>query len=638
MEAWVYFSRSNNMALHDLTSYITPPSNLRCLLGLNLKFIPRKRYTTDDILENTNRFQNNVFIQDYYIQNPQPDFDRANNPDQNNMFNPKLHVPTHWSPPHWKVSKSTVQATEQFCSSLKNLFQKRKSSTNLSAIQQNVLKYLLRKKDFVIAKADKNLGPCLIERDAYIRFALNDHLNCRDTYRKLTYESACQHMYQLRKDVNKFLYKHRDTLTPEAKKFIRKNTKDCEDPFPKLYLLMKIHKNPLKTRPVVSCSGSLLHPLGVWLDTALQPIATSLPSFIASSYDLKEAINNLPPLPQNAKLFTADAVSMYTNIDTYRALGSIRSFLHSKPEFISHPNDAICDALDLIMNNNVFEFGDCYFHQKSGTAMGTPPACCYATIYYAIKEQMLLEKYENNLLFYKRYIDDVFGIWVETNDSLSFEDFQRDLTFHQLKWEVNPLSNSVIFLDLEIYIKESKLLTKMYEKALNLYLYISPFSAHPNGVLAGLIIGNILRIHHLCSEHSVKLQYYNRFYHRLRARGYQPHQLDKLFTRGFKLAAVKPMPTTKNKALMREQQQHNSLLKNREPKDTAILHLPFHPRDPTSQTVQRMFRNKFLSGNKSVAGFNRLTIAYSRPRNLGEILSYRKIQDYDGPPVSSYFD
>ena len=73
---------------------------------------------------------------------------------------------------------------------------------------------------------------------------------------------------------------------------------------------MKVHKKPLKTRPVVSCSGSLLHPLGVWLDTALQPIATDLPSFIASSYDLKEALNELPTLPQGALLFTADAVSM----------------------------------------------------------------------------------------------------------------------------------------------------------------------------------------------------------------------------------------------------------------------------------------------------------------------------------------
>ena len=179
--------------------------------------------------------------------------------------------------------------------------------------------------------------------------------------------------------------------------FIRKNTKECSDPFCKLYLLMKVHKQPLKTRPVVSCSGSLLHPLGVWLDTALQPIVNSLPSFIASSYDLKEALNDIPPLPKGALLFTADAVSMYTNIDTSYAINAIQNFLRSQEQFKYLPLKAIIEAIDIIMNNNIFQFGDCYFHQLTGTTMGTPPACCYATIYYAVKEKYLFDKYKDNL-------------------------------------------------------------------------------------------------------------------------------------------------------------------------------------------------------------------------------------------------
>ena len=111
-------------------------------------------------------------------------------------------------------------------------------------------------------------------------------------------------MEMVRKRINKFLYQHRKTLPRESIRYIRTKTKECTDMFPKLYLLMKVHKKPIKTRPVVSCSGSLLQPLGVWLDTALQPIATSLPSFIASSYDLKEALDDLPPLPPGALLFT----------------------------------------------------------------------------------------------------------------------------------------------------------------------------------------------------------------------------------------------------------------------------------------------------------------------------------------------
>ena len=180
-------------------------------------------------------------------------------------------------------------------------------------------------------------------------------------------------MINVRKEINKFLSTYKNRLSKTEIRFIRKQTKDCIDPFPKLYLLMKVHKTPLKTRPVVSCSGSLLHPLGVWLDTVLQPISTSLPSFIASSYDLKEALQEIPGLPPNAKLFTADAVSMYTNIDTTSALNAISIFLRSSNSYKHLPIDVILTGLELLMTNNVFQFGDCFFHQQTGTAMGTPP-------------------------------------------------------------------------------------------------------------------------------------------------------------------------------------------------------------------------------------------------------------------------
>ena len=359
-----------------------------------------------------------------------------------------------------------------------------------------------------------------------------------------------------------------------------------------------------------------------------------MPSFIASSYDLKEALNDIGTIPDNAKLFTADAVSMYTNISTYHAVNSLRHFLSDLQEFSFHFLAAINDATQLIMTNNVFQFGDCYFHQLEGTAMGTPPACCYATLYYSIKEKFLFNKYKDNIFFYKRYIDDVFGIWVPNNPTLSFSDFADDMNYNHLKWEVNPLSNTVVFLDLVLYIENNKIMTKMYEKILNLYLYISPHSAHPPGVLSGLVIGNILRIHHLCSTDKQRKEYYNQFFLRLRARGYTNTQLLRLFHKGFDLTKTKPMPSTKNKRLQRE--CNNNITQQR--KENAILHLPYHPKNPKSQHLQSIFKNKFIQHNKSIAGFKRMTIACSRPKKLGEMLSYGKIGDFNCPPVSSFFD
>ena len=58
----------------------------------------------------------------------------------------------------------------------------------------------------------------------------------------------------------------------------------------------------------------------------------------------------------------------------------------------------------------------------------------------------------------------------------------------------------VNYMDMTISIRKDRIVTSLYEKSMNLYLYIPPYSAHPLGVLTGLVSGNILQIHSLCSE------------------------------------------------------------------------------------------------------------------------------------------
>eukprot|EP00957_Ditylum_brightwellii_P138339 10544189-Ditylum_brightwellii.AAC.1 len=83
--------------------------------------------------------------------------------------------------------------------------------------------------------------------------------------------------------------------------FILKLLVENKHPFPAFYLLLKIHKAPWKTSPIVSCVGSLLHLLGVWLDHYMQDIAKSMPAYLANSKDLKDSLIKLNT-PPGAKL------------------------------------------------------------------------------------------------------------------------------------------------------------------------------------------------------------------------------------------------------------------------------------------------------------------------------------------------
>ena len=82
----------------------------------------------------------------------------------------------------------------------------------------------------------------------------------------------------------------------------------------------------LKSRPIISCPGNLLHGLGVWVDSKLPEVAQKTISYFKNTLELKKQLLDLD-LPPNACLITADAVSMYTNIPTHMALNLIGKYL-----------------------------------------------------------------------------------------------------------------------------------------------------------------------------------------------------------------------------------------------------------------------------------------------------------------------
>ena len=78
----------------------------------------------------------------------------------------------------------------------------------------------------------------------------------------------------------------------------------------------------------------------------------------------------------------------------------------------------ILEALDLLMCNNLFQFGDTYWSQINGTTMGAPRAPAYITVYFTIHELDLLSQFSQSLKFYYHYIDDVFAICHSSLDPL----------------------------------------------------------------------------------------------------------------------------------------------------------------------------------------------------------------------------
>ena len=295
--------------------------------------------------------------------------------------------------------------------------------------------------------------------------------------------------YSVESDSNKIV------LSPAELTFLWRSLRKSDKKLSRFYLTAKMHKTPWATRPVVSTCGTMMAGLSKWIDHWLQQLRSHVHTYLQDSGHLIRLLKELGQLPPGAKLFVADAVGMYTNISTSHGITVINDWIddYSDELPLDFPVAAVKDALKLVMNNNIFEFGDSFFEQISGCAMGTPVACIYATLYYAYHERTtLLVKYKDNLPLMRRFIDDIFGIWVPSGNPNAWEEFERDLPFGILQWDLEKLTTTVNFLDLSISINANRHIeTRTYQKAMNLYLYLPPQSAHPPSVIRGMSCGLI---------------------------------------------------------------------------------------------------------------------------------------------------
>ena len=111
------------------------------------------------------------------------------------------------------------------------------------------------------------------------------------------------------------------------------------------------------------------------------------------------------------------------------------------------------------MTLNIFTFGDLTFKQLNGTALDTPPTPPYATVYYGIHEEKFLPRQSQCVIYYRRFLDDVIGIWCPNKnpelDVLEWNAFKNKMNeFPGLTWEFSEPSTSVDFMDMTITINK----------------------------------------------------------------------------------------------------------------------------------------------------------------------------------------
>jgi hypothetical protein len=521
---------------------------------------------------------------------------------------------------------------------------RRKPSRNVTYGEWTLIQFYRQSDEYTIHGADKNVGPFILERVIYTKRGCSEHLGNTRNYRQLSKQLALSKQLGLLRIFDRWHGKFRprrereppvdyECISEAEDIFLhRARAKYPHDKLARFRMSAKVHKTPWKMRPIVCCAGTLMNDWSRWLDYWLQKLKSHVPSYVKDSQQVLDELKNLY-IPPGSRLCAADANSMYNNIDTDHAITVITWWLRDldqrsllPPGF---PLEAVISAMTTIMRNNIFEFGDCYFLQLLGTAMGTSAAVMWATIYYAYHEiHTLIPNHGSSLLYYRRFIDDMFLIWTG-NSTTEWSAFCKDVdNFGVLTWDIGQqkLSTSVVFLDLTLTIEGNRITSKTYQKEINLYLYIPPWSAHSRNNIKGTIFGLVRRYHAQNTYHSDFIHFVRLLYRRLLARGWE---------RDF----IRPVILTAYDSAKRQLSSVNStpasVQQDIEDEERLFLHLEFHPDDVPRQRIQELFKHHCSDSYSRELGIDRPTIAYHRPKNIGDFISRAKLIEAPGKSCST---
>jgi hypothetical protein len=554
-------------------------------------------------------------------------------PREEGKYIPELYIKSDWEadPSDLPEVEAAIKAFTHAVTNEQRRYNRTKLP-NLLPHHWNITQFLKNHDDYIVVEADKNLGGCIMSRDDYIARAFSDHLGNTNVYRRISQFEAYDRQIQLAHKLESLLTEWDDDklISLAEWRFLQTSIDKYKDKPTRFRLTIKVHKQPWKTRPIVCCAGTMLNGFSRWIDYWLQRLKPLIPSFIKNSEQLINDLQSLGELPPGALLFKADAESMYTNIDTEHAIAVISHWLDglsSKSQLPEgFPLQPLIQALEIVMRNNVFEFGDTRYLQLMGTAMGTSAACMYATIYFAIHEiETLTPNFGQNLFFIKRYIDDLIGIWVARNPSITWEGFSTSLnSFGLLRWDIDEPSSSIDYLDLTITIKDRRIITRTYQKEMNLYQYLPPHSSHPLSTLRGMTY-SLMRTYF--KQNTLEQDYISTvilMFHHLLARGWDRYTLkDTILAADVKLQQLdQQVNPQENQAII-------------VPRESLFFHLPYHPHDIPRRRLRQLYNFHCQEAFSSSLGIDKFTVAYSRHKNLREHLTQARLHQAESKKASA---
>lgn len=413
-----------------------------------------------------------------------------------------------------------------------------KWSTKIVQITKKAGAYL-KENGLIVKETDKNMGPCIISKEIYCSLTSN-LLNDVHTFELLDMKTE---------DIVNSFFERINLVIPQ---YIRSciTPTEQEGNIPRFTGLPKVHKNPLKLRPVINASKVTFTKLSMLIDDTLKPIINKLKDMNPFNVkNIDEFISKIREKEINTTEYKMDALdisSLYTNIPIDLVLESVEFFTlqNLKDKTYSRIfcknaktwlNITVQNQIDLISIYLEFNYllteDNKVYKQIQGIPTGgncSPSLAMLALSYLEIQFRRENRQIWQHYSLSARYLDD----WIIITTDKNYERERFQTLVYKDKFILEPSNNTIanecIFLDGRFRFEENKITFRLYRKPGNAYSYIHAKSFIPLHIKKGFIVGEIIRIYRRCFHEKDALVEEKFFVQKLIQRGYEPKFLRRL--------------------------------------------------------------------------------------------------------------
>lgn len=311
--------------------------------------------------------------------------------------------------------------------------------------KHGILKKLRKNENIVICKPDKGNGVVIIDRLIYVTKML-ELLNDPSKFQKLEVDPTLRREGQLQRFLRNL--KGNKLFDKYSYEKVYPSGSQCG----RLYGLPKLHKVSFQGqtppfRPVVSSIGTYNYQLAKMLSDLLTPL---LPTDHCTT-DTFSFVEDLKKVRNSGKfMISFDVESLFTNIPLSETIELAVELMTERLDLgITKPQ--LRKLFVFATKQSHFSFNNSIYDQTDGVAMGSPLAPALANLFLGHHESIWLKDPKaEKVLFYRRYVDDIFCLFESENDYEGFFEFINE-RHPNIRFTYEKENNQMIsFLDVLI--------------------------------------------------------------------------------------------------------------------------------------------------------------------------------------------